>query len=833
MRRTMRGLLGVGLAGGLLLSGALTATAQPAKQPPVGGTTSAPARQSSDALPNPLDEKQQALRKQALDLVLTGQRKIQRINGSEVVKVGRKPADLTPAQQAKVKAGGTVKATMVDQYVELSREQTDRVFVVLTEFGNQRSPQFPDRDTNPAVEGPKTFDGPLHNKIPQPDRSKDNSTIWQANYSPAYFRQLYFGRGEGVESLRSYYEKQSSGRYSVAGLVTDWVKVKYNEARYGRSTDDPKDANGDDPNVCADHVCRNSQALVTDGVNQWVADQKAKGVPAASIKATMKSFDRYDRYDYDGDGNFNEPDGYLDHVQVVHAGGDEADGDPQQGEDAIWSHRWYVAGDQEGQTGPADNKLGGTQVADTGLWVGDYTMQPENGGLSTITHEYGHDLGLPDLYDTATGGEQPMEFWSLMAQSRLSAKNDQGIGTRAGDLGAWEKLQLGWLDYEIGVAGQRRTLDLGPHEYNSAKPQALVTVLPPKTVVTPLPAPKSGTKQWWSGSGDDLTSTLTRSVALPAGNPTLTFWANYDIEEGYDYAQVQVDAGSGFTSLPGGLTTVPETNGIDGSTDNAWVPASYDLSAYAGKTVALRFRYKTDGGVAGNDDDPGNNGFFVDDIAVRAGATTVFSDGAEHGTNGWTADGFSAVGTSTSADFPQYYLASYRSYASYDQYLKTGPYDFGYGPALPDKVDHFPYQDGLQVTYWDGSYADNNVSQHPGNGLILTVDAHPNTLYRLDGAPWRARVQIYDATFGRQKADSVTLHINGTPSYIRGQDAQPLFDDTRSYFRARSPRAGVKVADTGVTLKVLEQDSTSMKVELGTSRPVSASTTLAKARAAS
>ena len=40
-----------------------------------------------------------------------------------------------------------------------------------------------------------------------------------------------------MESLKTYYEKQSSGRYSVDGMVTDWVKVKYNEARYGRPFD--------------------------------------------------------------------------------------------------------------------------------------------------------------------------------------------------------------------------------------------------------------------------------------------------------------------------------------------------------------------------------------------------------------------------------------------------------------------------------------------------------------------------------------------------------------------------------------------------------------------
>src|SRR5215468_2109017 len=187
---------------------------------------------------------------------------------------------------------------------------------------------------------------------------------------------MYFGDGPGVESLKTYYEKQSSGRYSVSGTVTDWVKVRYNEARYGRSNGFP----------CASNVCSNTWNLVQDAANQWYADQLAAGRSAADVKAELATFDVWDRFDYDNDGNFNEPDGYIDHFQIVHAGGDQADGDPIQGEDAIWSHRGKAFADE--RVGPAQNEDGGVQIGDTGVWVADYTMQPENGGVSVFAHEY-------------------------------------------------------------------------------------------------------------------------------------------------------------------------------------------------------------------------------------------------------------------------------------------------------------------------------------------------------------------------------------------------------------------------------------------------------------
>ena len=818
MRTTTAALLSLVLSGGLYLA------AQPASAAPAPGTAANEPRAAtpSDNLPNPLADKQASLRQEAVAAVLEGDAETEVINGNTVVKVGREPVPGARAASARSRSRGGRVPTQ-DQYVELENERTDRVFVLLVEFGDERHPDFPDEDVDPSVPGPTTYEGPEFNKIPEPG-PQDNSTQWRPDYTPEYYDELYFGEGEGVESLKTYYEAQSSGRYSVAGEPTEFVRVRYNEARYGRPFEGTFEGVG-----CSldDIVCSNTWELVRDGMNQWVADQQAAGLSDAEIAETLASYDVVDRYDYDGDGDFDEPDGYVDKFQVVHAGGDQADGDPIQGEDAIWSHRWYAYYTGFGSSGPANFPAGGTEIGDTGFWVGDYTIQPENGGLSVVAHEYGHDLDLPDHYDTQASGDNPVSWWTLMAQSRVSDEGDQGIGTRAADLSAWDKLQLGWLDYEIVAAGKRRTLVLGPHEYNSRQAQAVAVVLPDKQLTTPLPAPPEGTRQWWSGSGDSYSASMSRAdLAVPAGGAQLDLQAAYNIEEDFDYAWFEVEdpAGSGtWTQLPTSAIDPDDGNdgdepGIDGVSDG-YVSASYDLTPYAGRTIGFRVRYLTDGAVQGQDGSLGWSGIFVDDIRVTAGGETVFADGAENPPNGWALAGFESVGGSLTTDYDHFYLASNRQYVSYDRYLRTGPYNFGF-PDRPDFAEHFPYQDGLLVSYWDTSYRDNNTSQHPGRGMILPVDARPRVFYNLEGTPWRGRIQTYDAPFGLQRADSFTLHVNGKPSYLRGLPANPVFDDSdpdryfRAFRRAGLPRVGVKVAGAGVQIRVLGQRGTRMRVRV-------------------
>jgi immune inhibitor A len=233
------------------------------------------------------------------------------------------------------------------------------------------------------------------------------------------------------------------------------------------------------------------------------------------------------------------------------------------------------------------------------------------------------------------------------------------------------------------------------------------------------------------------------------------------------------------------------------------------LDAYAGQAIQLRFLYRTDGGVA-------PLGFFADDVVVSADGTPVVTSGAEDGDEGWTLDGFSSTTGSETGPYDHFYIASHRSHVSYDRYLATGPYNFGF-PDRPNWAEHFSYEEGLLVSYWDTSQTDNNTSEHIGQGEILPIDAHPRTIFNLEGVPWRSRIQVYDAPFSLTRPRSFTLHVNGRPSYIRGAQAQPLFDDTRSYLSPDQPQAGVILPAVGVRIRVLSVDGTTMRIRVGTS----------------
>ncbi len=746
------------LTGAAAVACALAVTA-PAQAQQSEGSPSSSGASRPDNRPGPKTAEQAKKREKALALLANGKATLKKQQG-----------------------GGATVALSADpgDVVEFPLDKEDTVFTILAEFG----------DTGSGKLG--TTPGPLHNAIPEPP-ANDNSTYWVEDFDKAHYEDMFNG---AAPSFKDFYRKQSGGRYTATNTVTDWVKVPGNASTYGDNA--VEDFGG-------------SWAFVADSADAWYDAQVAAKKTPAEIKAELAKFDVWDRYDFDNDGNFNEPDGYLDHFQAVHAGGGEEAG---AGEDAIWSHRWYVNSTDYGVTGPSvggqDNLYGGTQIGDSGVWIGDYTVEPENGGLGVFAHEFGHDLGLPDYYDTA-GGENGTAFWTLMSSGSWlneGAAAGDAIGTTPGGFGPEEKLFLGWLDYTEVEKGESGQFTLSPSEQtNENADQAIKVNLPNSTRTDQYVTPKEGAHSWWSGRGDELSNTLTRTLTLAAGqSATVSADLWYSIEDGYDflYAEYSTDGGDRWTQIGKPIT----------GEGPKWAGKKWTLKATAAGDVTFRFRYATDGGV-------NEAGAFLDNISTKVGQSILDTEGAEGGTSAWTAKGWKASTGTEVTNAARYYLIENRQYVGYDHTLKVGPYQFSKAFTAPDWVERFPFQDGMLVWLVDQGYTDNNVITHPGAGYALPVDARPDSLTYPDGSSPTNRREPFDATFGLDAVDSVCLHkevavkakgkttIETLAACNSASDkvAKPTFDDTKvsEYYAASAPQNSVKVADEGVKATVVSQ----------------------------
>jgi immune inhibitor A len=661
------------------------------------------------------------------------------------------------------KAYGKTHEVARGQFVELAREGEDPIWTVLGEFSDLK-----------------------HNAIPTPDRSVDNSTIWKSDFNRASYIDMLFAEGPGVNSMRNYFIEQSSNRYTVHGDVTDWVEVPGEAWTYDDDLESPLGGNA-------------VWYFLADSVDSWYAAQIAGGKTPSQIDAYLSQFDVWDRYDWDGDGNFNESDGYIDHMQFVHAG---------QGNEscvgtcdwAIWSHSWFAFFNLIDVAGPSPEFLeGGVQIGESAFWVNKYTIQPENGGVGVFAHEYSHDLGIPDLYDYT--GENSTGFWTLMSSGSNLGGDNPDIGSKPSHLGAWEKFQLDWLNYEVAYAGKTSSHKLGPMETTTKQAQGLFVVLPKKSVVSNVGAAYEGSYYYYSGAGDKLDYVMYKPFNLAAG-ATLQAKVKYNIEIDWDYAYLVYSTNGGATWTPietnRSTTTSPNGQnfgfGITGAS-GGWVDLTANLPE---GNVLLGFRYWTD-------DNTGGFGFMMDNILV----TGYDLDGAETDA-GWTyrpTTGFHVTNGVESKLFNNYYVAEFRQYRGYDKSLRYA-YNFGFlnNPALQDWVEKFPYQDGMLINYWDTSFPNNNVGANCAagrcGGLLLTVDAHPTAMIRADGGVWRGRMQSYDATFSLDRTEPITLNWLSEPSYHPSLPAVSVFDDRLSYYDPLNPMGSVITPVTGTQIRI-------------------------------
>lgn len=225
------------------------------------------------------------------------------------------------------------------------------------------------------------------------------------NYSQEDFYRYMNEEGyNSTGSFRDYYLENSNGMLDIESTVTVWVTVPNEKDYYG-----PRENWGE----FAYHAV---QAAAAQGVDFSLFDNTGNGV--------------------------------VEGVAIIHQGpGQEVTGN----ETDIWSHAWSLSSAGYSRSARTFN----------GVEVDRYTVQPETRNLAghkntigVISHEFGHNLGIPDYYDTSDNGVRNPGTgrWDIMASGTY---NGSPSGSSPAHHNAFSKIELGWVsELSIGSVGR-------------------------------------------------------------------------------------------------------------------------------------------------------------------------------------------------------------------------------------------------------------------------------------------------------------------------------------------------------------------------------------------
>jgi immune inhibitor A len=668
--------------------------------------------------------------------------------------------------------------------------------------------EFSGTDTITACDATGDFTGPMQGAIAAPS-APDNQTIWYApsqTKDPNFYADLIFGyKGAGRVrmdlidphdgqpginlagfTVQDYYDHfAGKGNVTLEGMVSGWVNVPHSEAYYGYS------CNGDDGGAGVP-----VGQVVADGVHTFMAAHP-NYYNDTSATAFWPQFDK-------------NHDGIVDTTWIIHAGAGEESGGGAQGANAIWSHSWTLAAQG---VGPMKVYEGNPATTADDISIDPYTVQPENADLGVFVEEFGHNFfGLPDLYTTDV--ENSIGFWSEMAGG--SWGGDLGGSTPVG-MPLWFRMiatcgedVLGnpafcnWQYPMVVKDYQSATEDitLGALDgFNGDGAVKGVQINLPPTVHSTANESGGTGKAAWSGSGiNNLTSALVRSINVPAsGNMDLTFQTSWNIEDCRsdgaicDFGAVQIKDGAGaWTYMSDGTVNFDTSFGqpiLLGKGKPQKI--TINLSAYAGKTVSLRFRYVTDPGYTAP-------GWWIDDVKVGG----VLVDDFESGLGGWTnTPAGSWILTPYTYTTPLYYLVEWRSTTKYDSYLRS--YVTKLNTPAAWQVERVPYNiPGAVIYLRDAAYPEGySQAQYNGNdpsvgpkNKLLVVDMNYTAMRLFDPATvyktaLNNRSASYDSALTLQPSQPITLSAVSTtsgiltgPFSIPSKPAVTTFNDAKGYY---------------------------------------------------
>jgi M6 family metalloprotease-like protein len=245
----------------------------------------------------------------------------------------------------------------------------------------------------------------------------------EPHISAEALRQALFTGPAADGTLREYYAEVSGGRLYVAGDATPWVRTS----------------------LTREEVVGSEWGLGGDArVGEYL-------VEALSLVDPGIDFGQFDNDGPDNIPNSGDDNGIVDAIAFYFLEIAASCGGP-----GIWPHFWGISAAAGQAFETDDQRPDGTAVI-----IDPYFIQSiadcEGASIApvtTIAHEFGHLLGLPDFYHPVDGllPEQRRWVegcWSLMAAGAWGCGpvDQQRVAWRKPThMGAWDKKRLGWLD---------------------------------------------------------------------------------------------------------------------------------------------------------------------------------------------------------------------------------------------------------------------------------------------------------------------------------------------------------------------------------------------------
>jgi immune inhibitor A len=205
------------------------------------------------------------------------------------------------------------------------------------------------------------------------------------------FENLLFDKAN-PNSMTNFYRQLSYGALELTGEVVGYVRAPQSYSYYTASE-----------SGTGSNYPKNTPGLLKDALTIFCRN------------------DNLARFDADNDG-------FVDAIFLIHAGrGAEAESNPTKRKNMIWSHKWTLP----------------QPFVHQGVKVFAYSTEPEDGRVGVFSHEFGHLLGLPDLYDT-TFRSHGIGDWCLMAAGSWGGK-----GNRPTRMSCWCLSKLGWIKPKV------------------------------------------------------------------------------------------------------------------------------------------------------------------------------------------------------------------------------------------------------------------------------------------------------------------------------------------------------------------------------------------------